>query len=188
MERELVSIVMPIYNEKENDLRQSIESMLEQTYKNFEFIIVNDGSTNGCEKIVEEYMKKDSRIILLHNEKNSGIEITLNNGIKASKSNYIVRMDGDDISYKNRIEIQMKFMKEHPEYSFIAGRADFFNEEEGIFNESTFYGEVHKKDFLKCTPFLHSAMILKKKDVLDCGRLSNKSKNRRLLTTNDNVF
>jgi glycosyltransferase involved in cell wall biosynthesis len=163
---ELVSVVMPMYNSKEEELKLAIESILNQTYKNFEFIIVNDCSTNGCEKVVEDYIKKDNRIILLKNEKNSGIEVALNRGIEIAKSNYIIRMDSDDISYENRIEVQMKFLNEHPEYSYIGGRADFFNDTNGIFRESTFSGEIKKTDFLKGTPFIHPTMVLKK-DALD---------------------
>ena len=185
MDNELVTVLMPMYNTKEMDLRMAIESILSQTYSNIEFIIVNDCSTNGCEIIVEEYSKKDSRIVLLHNDRNLGIEATLNYGIDNAKSNYIVRMDSDDISYKDRIEKQLKFMKTHPEYSFIGGRADFFNSKEGIFRESNFYGEVKKEHFLRGTPFIHPTIMLKKDAIIEVGGypISNRTEDYLLQMT-----
>ena len=163
MQKILVSIVMPMYNTSENELREAIESILNQTYNDFEFIIINDASTNNCVEVVKSY--QDDRIILLENKENLGIEKTLNKGIKKAKGKYIVRMDSDDISYPKRIEKQIKFLEKHLEYSFIGGRADFFDEN-GIFRESKFQGEVKKEDFLLGTPFIHPTMVLKK-EVLD---------------------
>lgn len=169
MEEKLVSVIMPMYNPKENELRLSIESILNQTYKNFELIIIDDCSINGSVNIVKEYMKDNDKIILLHNEKNSGIEITLNTGILNSKSDYIVRMDSDDIAYPNRIETEMNFLIKHPEYDFIGSRVDFFNDNDGIFRTTSFFGEVKKEDFLKGTPFIHPTMILKKSALVKVG-------------------
>ena len=169
MEEKLVSVIMPMYNPKENELRLAIESILNQTYQSFEFIIVDDCSTNNSVNIVNEYMEKNKKIILLHNEKNSGIEITLNSGIQKAKSDYIVRMDSDDIAYPNRIEEQMCFLNEHPEFDFIGGRAEFFNDKDGVFRTTSFIGETKKEDFLKGTPFIHPTMILKKSIIEKVG-------------------
>ncbi len=103
-----VTILMPIYNSNEIFLRQSIESILNQTYKNFEFLIIDDGSTNNCIDIVKTY--NDSRIKIVTNEKNLNLATSLNKGIDIAKGEYIARMDDDDISYPQRLEKQITFM------------------------------------------------------------------------------
>ncbi len=93
---------MPVYN-AEKYLRESIESILNQTYKNFEFIIINDGSTDYSLKIINEYYKKDCRIKIISRE-NKGLVYSLNEGISIAKGEYIARMDGDDVCNLDRLE------------------------------------------------------------------------------------
>lgn len=114
-----VSVLMPVYNGA-CYLQEAIDSILGQTYKDFEFIIVDDGSTDESVTIIAENAAKDSRIVLLRNEKNSGICVTLNKGIDIAKGEYIVRMDCDDISFPERIEHQVAFMDERPDIG-VAG-------------------------------------------------------------------
>lgn len=111
---ELVSVVMSVYNEREDWLRLAIESILNQTYKNIEFIIVNDQPGNSqMEAIILEYVNKDSRIVYIKNEKNSGPALARNNGFMIAKGNYIAIMDSDDISFANRIEVELKYLKDN---------------------------------------------------------------------------
>lgn len=166
-DKTLVSIVMPMYNTKEEELRNAIDSILCQTYENFEFIIIDDGSKNNCIDVVKTY--NDTRIKLLINENNLGIEESLNKGIKNSKSDYIFRMDSDDVAYKNRIEIQMGFLEKYPQFDFVGTKVDFFNDKEGIVGESKKYGEINKKDFLYGTPIIHPTMLIKKRALEDVG-------------------
>ena len=107
-----VTVLMPVYNE-EKYLPESIESILSQTFKNFDFLIIDDGSTDNSEKIIRSY--NDSRIQILLNGKNIGIVKTLNKGLKLSKGKYIVRMDADDVSLPERLEKQITYMEENPE-------------------------------------------------------------------------
>ena len=104
-----VSVVMPVYN-GEKYLKEAIDSILNQTYTDFEFIIINDCSEDNTEKIILEY--KDERLVYLKNEFNMGISRTLNRGIEISKGEYIARMDADDISLPNRFEKQVAYMDE----------------------------------------------------------------------------
>ena len=97
-----VSVVMSEYNTKEEYLCTAIESILNQTFKDFEFIIVDDCGKNDLDEIVKKY--NDSRIKIVKNDKNRGFVYSLNHGIKQAKGKYIVRMDTDDISDKRRIE------------------------------------------------------------------------------------
>ncbi|MDD3012238.1 MAG: glycosyltransferase family 2 protein [Candidatus Gastranaerophilales bacterium] len=104
-----ITVLMPVYN-SEKYLKESIESILNQTFKDFEFLILNDGSTDQSVNIIESY--SDSRIRLIHNEQNLGLISTLNRGIDLSQGKYIARMDSDDISFPERLEKQFKLMEE----------------------------------------------------------------------------
>ena len=114
MSFEMVTVLMPIYKETEYFLRRSIESILAQTYSNFEFIIINDNPSNELsERLISEYQLIDKRIIYIKNERNCGITESLNRGLDIASGNYICRMDADDYSYPNRIEKQIKYLKEN---------------------------------------------------------------------------
>lgn len=103
---------MPVYN-GEKYLREAIESILNQSFNDFEFIIINDGSNDKTEEIVLSY--SDPRIVYIKNESNLHIVRTLNKGIKLAQGKYIARMDADDISLPKRLEKQVKFMDENPD-------------------------------------------------------------------------
>ena len=109
----LISVVMSTLNTGIDYLDASINSILQQTYSNIEFIIICDGSIEEYEYIKKTY--DDPRIKLVLHESNLGLPKSLNEGIRASNGEYIARMDSDDIAIKNRLEIQMKYMESHPE-------------------------------------------------------------------------
>ena len=109
-----VSIIMPVYN-GEKFLKEAIESILSQTFTDFEFIIVNDGSIDSSLKIIREYANRDSRIKII-DQKNTGIIGALNNALKASKGTYIARMDSDDISNPDRLKKQIEYIEKENAY------------------------------------------------------------------------
>src|SRR5215212_7675082 len=98
-----LSVLMPVYN-AEKFLREAIDSILSQSFTDFEFIIINDGSTDSSCDIIRSY--EDKRIVFVENEKNLGITATLNKGIKLAACELIARMDSDDISYPERLQKQ----------------------------------------------------------------------------------
>ncbi|AUZ84320.1 glycosyltransferase [Methylophaga nitratireducenticrescens] len=108
-----LSVVMPVYN-GEKYLRESVESVLNQSYGDFEFIIINDGSTDGSSRILSEYQKADPRIRLIERE-NKGLICSLNEGISKSTTELIARMDQDDICHKDRFKLQIDYMAQNPE-------------------------------------------------------------------------
>ncbi len=110
MNNPMISVIMPVYN-GEKYLREAIDSILNQTYTDFEFIIVDDGSTDKSLDIIEHYSKIDDRIIVISRE-NKGLSASLNEGIEKARSKYIARMDADDISTETRFELQMNVMKD----------------------------------------------------------------------------
>ncbi len=111
LELDLVSVITPCYNSS-RFISQAIESVLAQTYKNFEMIIVDDCSTDDSVGVVEEYLGKDCRIKLIKLEKNGGPAIARNIAIEAAKGGYIAFLDSDDIWLPEKLEKQIKFMKE----------------------------------------------------------------------------
>ncbi len=104
----IISVVMSVYN-AENYLKDAIESILNQTFREFEFIIINDGSTDKSPDIISSF--QDSRITLINNEHNIGLAASLNRGIEAAKGKYIARMDADDLSARNRLQEQYRYME-----------------------------------------------------------------------------
>lgn len=111
----ILSVVMAVFN-GENFLQQSINSVLEQTFTDFEFIIVNDGSTDGTENIVRSY--KDPRIVLI-NQSNSGLALSLNTGIRIARGKYIARQDADDVCMAERFNEQIAYLDKHPECGML---------------------------------------------------------------------
>ena len=117
METEL-TIIMSEHNSKSSQLKLAIDSLLNQTYQNFSLLIVDDETKKENQKILLEYAKKDNRVKVIKNEKNLGFVKSLNKAIKLVSTEYIARMDTDDIANVERLEKQIRFMKEHPEYAF----------------------------------------------------------------------
>lgn len=109
----LVTVLMPVYN-AEKYLSEAIDSILAQTYKNIEFLIINDGSTDKSESVILDYQSRNSKIVYVKNETNMKLIATLNKGVKMANGKYIVRMDADDISKPFRIEKQVEYMESHP--------------------------------------------------------------------------
>lgn len=109
----LVSVVMTAYN-TEDYIEEAIQSILNQTYTNYEFIIIDDGSTDGTLNIIMQYAKKDDRIIVI-TRKNIGLAQSLNDGVRIARGEYIARMDSDDICAVDRFEKQVDYLNEHPD-------------------------------------------------------------------------
>lgn len=110
----LISVVMPVFN-AETYLMTAIESILSQSLDDFEFIIINDGSRDSSKRIITSY--DDPRIVYLENIENRGLIYSLNRGIETSRGYYIARMDADDLSYPDRLKIQVAFLNENPDVS-----------------------------------------------------------------------
>lgn len=118
MSEKLVSVLIPVYNVGKY-VKEAIKSIQDQTYKNLEIIVVDDGSTDNTYNIVQGLAAEDSRIKLFRNDKNSKIVKTLNKAFKHSSGDYIARMDGDDISELDRIETLVKFVMANPKYDIV---------------------------------------------------------------------
>jgi glycosyltransferase involved in cell wall biosynthesis len=117
---------MPVHN-AERFLREAVESVLSQTFPDFEFIIVNDGSTDAGPAILDEYRKSDERICVYHQDR-QGIVAALNLGLSRCRGKYIARMDADDVAMPQRLETQVKLMDEHPELVILGSAVKVIDE------------------------------------------------------------
>lgn len=162
-----VSVIMGIYKmmNKESIVKLAIDSILNQTYKDFEFIICDDGSNDGTYEMVQNLIKNDKRVILIRNKENKGLAYSLNHCLSIAKGKYIARMDADDISMSNRFEKQVKFLDEHLEYAVVGCNMLYINEN-GIWGNRVLAEKPTKKSFLFTSPFAHPTVIMRK-EILD---------------------
>ncbi len=155
----LLTVIMPVYN-GETHLKEAINSILSQTFDRFEFIIINDGSTDKSEEIIQSY--SDPRIIYIKNEGNKGIVATLNIGLDRSKGKYIARMDADDISLPHRLKMQLSFMLGHPQCKLCGTRAIAIDENGKILHKikrPVLNDEIKVRHLFK-NSFIHPSVML----------------------------
>lgn len=162
-----ISVVMPVYN-GEKYLDKSIRSILDQSYKDFEFLIINDASTDNSEKIARLF--DDSRIKIFRNETNLGLVGTLNKGIDLASGEYIARMDQDDISLPERLKIQVDFMETHPEIGLCGSWVKNIGKNKGYINKKESNPDAVKALLLFHTPLAHPTVIFKK-NIIDKNNL-----------------
>lgn len=123
----MVSVLMSVYNEPEEWMREAIDSILGQTFTDFEFIIVNDNPERKLNReVLSDYAKQDKRIVILENEENIGLTKSLNKGLKVAKGKYIARMDADDISLPERLKKQVDFMENHEKVIVCGTDVEYF--------------------------------------------------------------
>jgi glycosyltransferase involved in cell wall biosynthesis len=163
----VISIVMPFYNAAPY-LAEAVKSILDQTFSNFEFIIINDGSTDGSEKIIQSF--SDKRIKYIVNPENRGLVYSLNKGLDAAEGSLIARMDGDDISMPERLERQFEYLRMHPEADLVASQVQLINEKgqlTGFWKEDRDNNSPELiKEFLSVNNCIAHPTILAKADVI----------------------
>jgi glycosyltransferase involved in cell wall biosynthesis len=141
----IVSVILPTFNGAKF-LKDAIESIILQTFTDWELIIIDDGSTDNTEAIIA--VNKDKRILYLKNNGNKGLVYSLNKGIECAKGKFIARMDADDISYPERLEKQYHFLISNPDIAVIDGRQAFIDEtgnQTGLFNSDIIGSETIKQ-------------------------------------------
>jgi len=166
-----ISVVLPLYN-GEPYLRAAIDSILEQTERDFEFIIINDGSMDDGARIVRSY--SDERIIFVE-QKNKGLVATLNRGIEMARASLIARMDQDDIAFPDRFALQLSWMEKHPEVGVLGTGIAFIDESGKLTRKKSTRGGSHAKivEYLlnpgKGTLMPHPTVMMRKDIVLQAG-------------------
>lgn len=168
-----VSIIMAVYNSNLNYLKASVESILAQTFAEFEFVICDDGSSPDVIEFLEEISKNDSRIRVLHNSTNMGLPFSLNKCLNASRSDIVARMDDDDISSPYRIEIEYSFLTSHPKYSFCSSEALLIDETGHPYRYLRRKKTPSNAEVALGTQFVHPSTMVRRKDLFDVGCYSS---------------
>jgi len=153
---------MSAYNEQEN-ISRAIESILNQTFADFEFIIIDDGSTDATNQIIDSYSQEDDRIILI-SKKNTGLADSLNAGIGISMGDYIARMDADDLSAKERLYIQLTFLEDNSNIALVGTWAyliDLYRNTKKECKPPTSDRDI-RKYMQKDNPFIHSSVMFRR--------------------------
>lgn len=172
-----VSVVMAIYN-CALTLREAIDSILAQTFVDWELILCDDGSTDDTSAIASEYAMKYDNILLLQNNQNQGLAASLNTCIKYADGEYIARMDGDDISLPTRFEKEVIFLDAHPEYAVVGGGVILYDE--GGDRNTLLNEEIPDVHVMKHgVPFFHPTIVMRKSVYDDlCGYVVSKRTRR----------
>lgn len=155
-----ISVLMGIYNCAAT-LEQAVASIQAQTYQNWELILCDDGSTDSTYAIAQALAAKDARIILLRNEKNLGLNHTLNRCLAAATGEYIARMDGDDDCMPERFETQLHFLETHPAFQIVSSAMTLFDEN-GEWGQVSCPEYPQPENTVSGTAFCHAAVMLKK--------------------------
>ena len=157
-----VSVIMGVYNNKNNVLlEKSIDSIINQTFDDWEFLICNDGSTDDTLSQLERITKKDNRITILSYNQNKGLNYALNTCLQQAKGEYIARQDDDDISKPERIQKEVDFLDDNPDYVLVGTCADVFDDS-GIWGRYDVPEKPEKKDFYWNSPFIHPSIMVRK--------------------------
>jgi glycosyltransferase involved in cell wall biosynthesis len=163
-----VTVLMSVYNGAYY-LRESIESILNQSFTDFEFIIIDDCSTDKSGDIIREYAKQDQRIVVIKNEENIGLTKSLNKGLKLAKGEYIARQDADDISEPERLAKQVAFLGTHPEVALVGTWYKEIDAQGRLFAEiQTLYDctQIRWCLLFSCT-FVHSSVLFRKSTIIE---------------------
>ena len=173
-----ISVIMSVFNH-EKYLQKSIDSILSQSYKNFECVIINDGSNKNTKKILELNKLQDKRIKVINNKKRIGLTKSLNIAIKISKGEYIARQDSDDISYFKRFEEQLNFFKKNKKVIMCGTNGILIDNNDSflknIKNLENNYEKIKKKLIYE-NQFIHSSVMVKRNYLLEVKGYDEKFK------------
>jgi glycosyltransferase involved in cell wall biosynthesis len=163
-----VTVLMPAYNTGAY-IREAIQSVLNQTFTEFELLIINDGSTDDTEEIIRSL--SDPRIVLI-SQGNAGVSAALNTGLRNARGKYIARFDADDICYPNRLKSQYHFLQENPDYVLIGSDADYIDKNGNYLFYYECIGhsqeEISQRIEIGC-PFIHSSVFFLKDIAVEIG-------------------
>jgi len=160
MNKKRVSVLMGIYNCAPT-LSEALNSLLSQTFKDFKIILCDDGSTDNTYYVAQSYADDHDNIVLVRNEKNMGLNYTLNHCLKFADTEYCARMDGDDISLPTRFEKEVKFLDEHPEYAIVSTPMIYFDEQ-GEFGRGKGGYESKKESLIYGSAFCHAPCMIRR--------------------------
>ena len=172
-----ISVIMGIYN-CSSTLVEALDSLYAQTYQDFKIILCDDCSTDNTYQVAQEYASRHDNIILIKNEKNLRLAATLNHCLEYADTEYVARMDGDDISLPTRFEKEIEFLDSHPEYALVSCPMVYFDEN-GEWGKGASKQEPQIIDFIKGSPFCHAPVMMKRSALKSIGNYTVKNTLRR---------
>ena len=173
-----ISVIMGIYN-CASTLVEALDSLYAQTYQGFKIILCEDGSTDDTYDVAQRYASQHDNIILIRNERNMGLNYTLNRCLERADTEYVARMDGDDISLPERFEKEISFLDEHPEYDIVSSPMIYFDEH-GDYKVGVANGEPDKLSFVFGSPFCHAPSMIRTAVIKKVGGYSVEKKLLRI--------
>ena len=162
-----ISVLMGIYNCADT-LQQALDSLYAQTFQDFKIILCDDGSKDDTLKIALENARLHPNVVVLQNERNMGLNFTLNRCLEQADTEYCARMDGDDLCHPTRFTKQIQFLDSHPQYAVVSTPMIYFDEQ-GEFRRGTARGEVTKYDFVHGTPICHAPSMYRTEVIKSVG-------------------
>jgi len=169
-----ISVIMPFYN-CASFLDDAISSIINQTFTDFEFIIINDASTDNSDEIVQRYLN-DSRIVYIKNKENKKITHNLNKGLDLARAEIIARMDGDDVSEPERLREQYEYLMKNKDIVLVGSFAtliDRVGKKIGRKVKPLDSGSI-KRDIFAYSPFIHPSVMFQKKVIINLGKYDEK--------------
>lgn len=173
----VISVIMSVYNCSKT-LSKSIDSILAQTFKNWELIICDDCSKDETAKIAKAYAERYPNIKFITNKQNKGLAYSLNHCLEYAKGEYIARQDGDDYSLPHRLETQLSFLKDHTRYAIVGSAAILFDEN-GIWGERRPPEIPTKNDLIKGCTFIHPSVMIRAEAMRIVGGYTVSERTRR---------
>ena len=176
---EKISILMGIYNCAET-LPAAIDCILNQTVTDWVLIMCDDGSSDDTYAVAEEYRNRyPNKVILMHNEKNMGLNHTLNRCLSCAEGEFVARMDGDDLCSPDRLEKELKLMEDHPEMAVVSTDMTYFDET-GIWGRSHSIPYPQRQHFIRGTPFCHAPCMVRREAICSVGGYTENPKYLRV--------
>lgn len=157
-----ISILMGVHNGQQF-LREAVDSVLAQTYRDFELLICNDGSADDTPRLLEEYARKDARVRVLTNEKNIGLAASLNRCIQEARGEYLARMDADDKCLPERFARQVAYLDSHPEVAVVGTGAYFMDDNSVVYGQRACAREeiIALADAVKAAQLIHPTVMMR---------------------------
>lgn len=167
----LVSVLLPVYNNMPY-LPEAAQSILDQTFTDFELIIIDDGSTDRSPQVLREFAQRDPRIRLTLRDHNEGLDAGLIEGVEQARGRYIARMDADDVSLPHRLHRQVEHLESHPEVVLVGSRVMLIDPDGAPiceFARETTHEEIDRAHLELRWPIVHPAIMFRKKEMLEAG-------------------
>lgn len=174
-----ISVLMGIYNCAQT-LKEAIDSVLTQTYTNWELILCDDGSTDDSYDVAESYRRRfPEKIILVKNDRNMGLNYTLNHCLEHASGQYIARMDGDDLCSPDRFDKEIHALKTNPDMAVVSTNMVYFDEA-GVWGKGHVVPFPEKRDFMRGTPFCHAPCMVRRAVMEEIGGYTDDPKYLRV--------